>query len=212
MNPEPRMSRLKSNRQASAGRPALHALAGAALILFAAAGLLRNAPAQAQAIAPSTLSNAAGKKPLLDAASNGVPIVNIATPSSGGVSHNLFSQFNVGANGFILNNRAVVGISTLGGTIAGNLQLQASPPARLVLAEVDSTNPSQLLGRLEVVGNKAEFVLANTNGITCNGCGFINTSRAVQATGARIGSMVCLAARSVATTWPVAWCKSALAA
>jgi filamentous hemagglutinin len=36
---------------------------------------------------------------------------------------------------------------------------------------------SDISGFLEVVGNKAGVIIANPQGISCNGCGFINTSR-----------------------------------
>ena len=38
-------------------------------------------------------------------------------------------------------------------------------------------------GRLEVFGRAAELVVANPNGITCDGCGFINTPRVTLSTG-----------------------------
>src|SRR6185436_14105369 len=44
-------------------------------------------------------------------------------------------------------------------------------------------NPSLLRGYTEVAGNRADVVVANPNGITCNGCGFINTSRGTLTTG-----------------------------
>ena len=49
---------------------------------------------------------------------------------------------------------------------------------RVILIEVTGTLPSQLQGYLEVAGRRAAVVIANPNGITCQGCGFINTSRA----------------------------------
>ncbi|PXZ01433.1 filamentous hemagglutinin N-terminal domain-containing protein, partial [Gilliamella apicola] len=49
--------------------------------------------------------------------------------------------------------------------------------------EVNSRNPSQLNGVLEVAGQKAQVIIANPSGITCNGCGFINASRSTLTTG-----------------------------
>jgi filamentous hemagglutinin family protein len=136
--------------------------------------------ALAQAV-PSP-SAPAGKKALLDSASNGVPIVNIAPPGSAGVSHNLFTSFNIGSNGLIVNNRPAAGTTTLGGSIRGNPQL-GPVPAKLVLGEVVGTGLSSMLGRLEIAGASGDFVLANSNGITCNGCGFVNVGRAVLTSG-----------------------------
>lgn len=44
-------------------------------------------------------------------------------------------------------------------------------------------NPSQLRGYLEVAGQRAQVVIANPWGITCSGCGFINTQQATLTTG-----------------------------
>src|SRR5690606_31499295 len=56
-------------------------------------------------------------------------------------------------------------------------------PARLIVNEVAGTDPSLLRGALEVAGPGAGVVVANPNGITCDGCGFINTPRATLSTG-----------------------------
>ena len=41
----------------------------------------------------------------------------------------------------------------------------------------------QLRGTIEVAGRRADIVVANPNGITCDGCGFLNSSRATLTTG-----------------------------
>ncbi|MBX9870029.1 MAG: filamentous hemagglutinin N-terminal domain-containing protein, partial [Burkholderiaceae bacterium] len=122
-----------------------------------------------------------GQKPIIDAAPNGVPIVLIAPPSLGGVSRNQYNDFNVGQRGLILNNSKGEVNTQLGGIVSGNLQL-GKVQARIILNEVTSTNPSQLNGFIEVAGQRADIVIANPNGITCDGCGFLNTAGRVTLT------------------------------
>ncbi|WP_010207820.1 filamentous hemagglutinin N-terminal domain-containing protein, partial [Pseudomonas amygdali] len=55
--------------------------------------------------------------------------------------------------------------------------------ARVILNEVNASNPSQLQGYVEVAGQRAQVVIANPAGITCDGCGFINANRATLTTG-----------------------------
>ncbi|MFJ4197377.1 filamentous hemagglutinin N-terminal domain-containing protein, partial [Pseudomonas sp. NPDC089534] len=89
----------------------------------------------------------------LGQAGNGVPIVNIATPNGTGLSHNQFHDYNVGAQGVILNNAATQTAATqLGGHIIGNPNLKNSGSAQAILNEVISGNPSQLRGYTEVAG------------------------------------------------------------
>ena len=116
-----------------------------------------------------------GVKPMVLTAPNGVPLVNISTPSSNGVSKNQFIQFDVNSEGAILNNSIDPVATQLGGYVAGNNQL-GYQPARIILNQVNGNQVSQLNGYLEVAGQQAEVIIANENGITCNGCGFINTS------------------------------------
>jgi filamentous hemagglutinin family protein len=118
---------------------------------------------------------AAGRKPLIDAARNGVPLVHIAPPSAAGVSRNQFSQFNVGPSGLILNNSSAPVQTQLGGWVGGNPQLGPTS-ARVIVNEVTGTSPTSLRGAMEVAGPAANLVTANPNGISCDGCGFINTA------------------------------------
>ncbi|BCR24369.1 two-partner secretion domain-containing protein [Aquipseudomonas alcaligenes] len=135
------------------------------------------------AAAAEVTLTAANTNTSITAAGNGVPVVNIATPNGNGLSHNKFTDYNVGQQGLILNNATGKTQGTqLGGIILGNANLQGQA-ANLILNEVTGGSPSQLQGYTEVAGQQAHVVVANPNGITCNGCGFINTPRATLTTG-----------------------------
>lgn len=129
------------------------------------------------------LDAAAGGNAHLSQAGNGVPVVNIATPNAKGLSHNRFNEYNVGQQGLILNNATQATQSTqLGGIILGNQNLSKGA-AGLILNEVTGSNPSQLRGYTEVAGQAAGVIVANPHGISCDGCGFINTPRVTLSTG-----------------------------
>ena len=121
----------------------------------------------------------------IDKAGNGVPVVNIANPNTTGLSHNKFSEYNVGKEGLILNNSRDTTVNTqLGGYIYGNSNLTSN--AKVILNEVTSTSRSQLNGYTEVAGQRADLIIANPNGLSVNGAGFINTSNVTLTTGTPI--------------------------
>jgi filamentous hemagglutinin family protein len=100
-----------------------------------------------------------------------------------GLSHNKYQSFNVPAQGTVLNNATAPTATTLAGTLPANPNLAGGPAARVIVNEVTSNQPSSLLGGLEVAGSPAKVIVANPNGITCNGCGFINTPHVQLTTG-----------------------------
>lgn len=114
--------------------------------------------------------------------SSGATVIDIEKPNAAGVSHNLYRDFNVGANGTILNNSGDDVSHSTFGNIARNNNLTAGS-ASVILNEVTSKNASSLKGFIEVNGQKADVVIANPNGITCSGCSFVNTNKAILTTG-----------------------------
>ncbi|RWA48147.1 hypothetical protein AU476_33300 [Cupriavidus sp. UYMSc13B] len=128
----------------------------------------------------------AGRGPSVTAAPNGVPIVNINSPSGAGVSHNQYQQFSVDGRGALLNNATAITQTQLGGYVPGNANLGASGAAKVILNEVTGANPSHLNGYIEVAGQRADVVISNGNGISINGGGFINANRATLTTGSPV--------------------------
>ncbi|WP_275899262.1 DUF637 domain-containing protein [Pectobacterium brasiliense] len=111
-----------------------------------------------------------------------VPVINIATPNAAGVSHNTYKDFSVGTPGAVLNNSTVAGKSQLAGQLNANANLKGKA-ANLIINEVTGSTRSDLQGKIEVFGNKTNVLIANPNGITCDGCGFINTPGIILTTG-----------------------------
>ncbi|HRK56131.1 MAG TPA: filamentous hemagglutinin N-terminal domain-containing protein, partial [Burkholderiaceae bacterium] len=177
-----RSSGKQGGRGAGVGGPA-PVWAGVRPLVFsvwAALGFVAFGPVGAQVVADS--SAAGTERPTVLNAPNGVPLVNIQTPSAAGVSRNVYSQFDVQQQGAILNNSRTAVATQQGGWVQGNPWL-AKGSARVILNEVNSANPSQLRGYVEVAGQRAQVIIANPAGISCDGCGFINANRATLTTG-----------------------------
>ncbi|WP_158412155.1 hemagglutinin repeat-containing protein [Fusobacterium animalis] len=127
--------------------------------------------------------NAASRNLQVDKAANGVPLVNIEAPDNNGTSHNVYKDYNVDGRGAILNNAKDLTNTQLGGMILGNPNLQNSNEASTIINEVSGVNRSRIEGYQEIAGKRANYILANPNGIYINGAGFINTGNVTFSTG-----------------------------
>ena len=154
---------------------------GLATIVASSVSISNSAYADATSIVADS-NAAANQQATILKSSNGTTQVNIQAPSVAGVSRNVFSQFDVGADGTIINNSRTNAQTQLAGWVEGNPYL-ARGEARVILNEVNSSDPSRLSGYTEIAGGRAELVIANPAGISCAGCGFINASRTTLTTG-----------------------------
>lgn len=146
----------------------------AAFSVMLALGVAAFSPAPASGIIADKSAPKNQQAVILQTA-NGLPQVNIQTPSSQGVSVNRFKQFDVDEKGVILNNSRSNTQTQLGGRIQANPYL-ARGEARVIVNQIDSSNPSLLNGYIEVGGKRAEVVVANPSGIRVNGGGLINAA------------------------------------
>ncbi|WP_169740135.1 two-partner secretion domain-containing protein [Paraburkholderia acidipaludis] len=152
---------------------AMRHVAFAALAVFGLAPLMAGAQiVPSGAHAPNVINTA-----------NGLPQVNVQKPSGAGVSLNTYSQFDVGSGGAILNNSPTNTNTRLAGQISGNPNLSPGQSAKIIVNQVNSNNPSRLAGYVEVAGQKADVVIANSSGLVVDGGGFINTARGILTTG-----------------------------
>ncbi|HGM5432903.1 TPA: hemagglutinin repeat-containing protein [Serratia marcescens] len=171
----------ESGQSRSAGAPRLWVTVRRSVWMLGLA--LFAGPAMADGIVADGAANPS-LRPEVIATQNGLSQVNITAPNQAGISHNQYQQFDVDAKGAILNNSAVMTATQMAGMIQGNPNLTPNAaPARVILNEVNSNNPSQLRGFLEVAGGKAQVIVANPAGIVCNGCGTINAGRMTLTTG-----------------------------
>jgi filamentous hemagglutinin len=172
----------KSNQEEAGPTPALRTITLFAMrhAAFAALALFGLAPALSDAqIVPS-----GAHAPNVISTANGLPQVNVKKPSGAGVSLNTYSQFDVSSGGAILNNSPVNTNTQLAGQISGNPNFGPNDAAKIIVNQVNSNNPSQLRGYVEVAGQKtAAVVIANSSGLVVDGGGFINTSKGILTTG-----------------------------
>ncbi|WP_132689205.1 hemagglutinin repeat-containing protein [Volucribacter psittacicida] len=174
-----------SNKQSAVNfKPIFATLTSLSLHLFCALGFVSfSTPVLADTLIIKADPNAPrNQQPIVLQTANGLPQVNIQTPNNKGLSHNKYQDFNVDNKGAILNNSHKATQTQQAGFIQGNPYL-AKGEAKVILNEVTSNNPSQLKGYLEVAGRKAEVIIANPNGLHCEGCGTINASRSTMTTG-----------------------------
>ncbi|MCS7062811.1 MAG: filamentous hemagglutinin N-terminal domain-containing protein [Methylacidiphilales bacterium] len=94
---------------------------------------------------------------------DGSILVEIAPVFANGISHNTYTEFNVPSPGLFFDNQ--------------------TRQASTILNEVTGSNPSFILGNVEVLGARAHVILVNPHGITVNGSQFINTGGLVLSTG-----------------------------
>ena len=137
---------------------------------------------------PIEVDKSQGKAPMVTQAANGVPVVNIRTPNSRGLSHNQYKNFNVTNKGLIFNNSRENVNTQLGGYITKNPHFTGSS-AKTILNEVTSNMASKINGFMEIAGQKANLIISNPNGIQINNGGYINVNRGILTTGKpKIGS------------------------
>lgn len=157
-------------------------MVGALVTLFGLAlhGLVQ---AQQPPAAPNVVPTSAATEAYVSP--NGVTVVNIGTANAAGVSHNKFHRYDVDARGLVLNNNGNPNVAAMESQLAGQVytNTRLGREAGVILNEVVSPNRSVLAGFTEVLGKKADVIIANPYGITCTGCGFINTDRATLTTG-----------------------------
>ncbi len=86
---------------------------------------------------------------------SGKPVLVITSPDNHGISHNIFTDYNVGKKGLVIYNKDDAGT---------------------IINEVIGENKTRLFGNTTVAGGKASLVIVNPNGVACYGCSSANTT------------------------------------
>ncbi|WP_449632594.1 two-partner secretion domain-containing protein [Rahnella aceris] len=156
------------------------------LSMLCALSLISVTPAGAKSHISADQTAPKNQQPqILPAGNNAdIPVINIQTPNGKGVSRNTYSRFDVGQDGAVLNNARTQqnSASQIAGYVGANPNL-AGGNARVILNEVNTRDPSQLNGYIDIAGQRAQIIIANPSGISCDGCGFINANRTSLVTG-----------------------------
>ncbi len=112
----------------------------------------------AQAVVPD-----GGSATSVSLGASGQITVGLAPANAASISHNTYTSFSVPNSGVNLDNSIV--------------------SAGTIINEVTSTNLTTIDGALRVIGNAADVIIANPNGITVNGGQFQNTRNVALTTG-----------------------------
>ena len=83
------------------------------------------------------------------------PVLVINSPNRRGISHNIFTDYNVGKKGLTIDNK---------------------DNAKTIINEVIGGNKSRLRGNTFIKGGKASLLIVNPNGVVCLACSSTNTS------------------------------------
>ncbi|TPT74306.1 filamentous hemagglutinin N-terminal domain-containing protein [Acinetobacter baumannii] len=176
-------SEIVSSGQSPGQEKSFHQLWHVKALVISISLLVPFAPVYAAIVADSA-ANAANRAVIgagKNSAGTTVPVVNIQTPKNG-ISHNIYKQFDVLAEGAVLNNSRQGATTKTVGAVAANPFL-ATGEARVILNEVNSSAASRFEGNLEVAGQMADVIIANPSGINIKGGGFINANKAIFTTG-----------------------------
>ena len=162
--------------------------------LMLSMGMAQILPANAQVVADPNAPKT--EQPTILNTASGATQVNIQTPTAAGVSMNQYQQFDTQTNGTVLNNSRINVNTQTAGWVQGNPWL-ATGSAKVIVNQVNSSNPSTLKGNIEVAGQKADLIIANPSGISIDGAAIINANRTTFTTGAPLLSQGALSGFNV---------------